>query len=296
MAPEEQDHPATAPVPAPAAGRAGRNLPAAIGVGVGLLAVVVVTLAWFNWGFVIFVAVALSLGVIEVSRALQRLGMNAAIWPILVGTVVIVVGSYWAERYPHNVISSNAWLLAALGFTVVAALIWRMPGGADGFVRDAAASLFVIAYLPLMGSFVALMLAESLGSRRLVCYLLAVIASDIGGYTVGSLIGRHQMAPHASPKKTWEGLGGSVGFGMILAMASMTPLLHLSWWVSALLGAVLVGVGTCGDLVESLIKRDVGIKDMSHVLPGHGGVMDRLDSLVFAAPVAWLAFYLVLGV
>ncbi|HNV10135.1 MAG TPA: phosphatidate cytidylyltransferase [Propionibacteriaceae bacterium] len=281
----------TQPAPTPT-GRAGRDLPAAIGVAVVLLAMFVTTLAWFNWGFVILVAIALALGAVEVHHALQRIGMSSAIVPIVIGTVAIIIGSYLAGQLEQDTIPSNTLLLAALGLTVLASLIWRMPGGSENFVKDAAASLFIIAYIPLMGAFAALMLAGDLGRERILTLLLCVIASDIGGYAVGVLFGKHPMAPKISPKKTWEGLAGSVGFGTIVGVVCAVYLLHVSPWVGVVLGLALVAFGACGDLIESLIKRDVGIKDMSSFLPGHGGVMDRLDSLLIAAPVAWLLMYL----
>ena len=273
-------------------GRAGRDLPAAITVAVVLLVMFVATLAWFNWGFVILAAIALALGAVEVHHALKRIGMTSAIVPIVIGTIAIVVGSYLAGQIEQDTIPSNTLLLAALGLTVLASLIWRMPRGSENFVKDAAASLFIIGYLPLMGSFAALMLAADLGRERVLTLLLCVIASDIGGYAVGVLVGKHPMAPKISPKKTWEGFAGSVSFGVIVGVACAVYLLQVSAWVGILLGVTLVAFGACGDLIESLIKRDVGIKDMSSFLPGHGGVMDRLDSILIAAPVAWLVMYL----
>lgn len=274
--------------------RAGRDLPAAIGVGAALFIAIVGTLMWFHWGFVVLLAATLALGAHEVSRALWRLGMHAATWPIVAGTVAIVTGSYLAGQLPRAGITSNTWLLVSTGLTVLLALIWRMPGGSDGYVRDAAASLFIIAYVPLLGSFVPLMLAAPDGVHRVVVYIVCVIASDVGGYGVGVLAGRHQMAPRISPKKTWEGFAGSVGLGVVVGILGATLLLRTSWWVGLLLGVLLVGFGTAGDLVESLVKRDVGIKDMSHFLPGHGGVMDRIDSMLLAAPVAWLIMHVTL--
>lgn len=273
-------------------GRAGRNLPAAIAVAAVLLVMFVATLIWFNWGFVVLAAIALALGAVEVHQALKRIGMTSAIIPIVVGTIAIVIGSYLAGQLDQDTIPSNTLLLGALGLTVLASLIWRMPGGSENFVKDAAASLFIICYLPLMGSFAALMLAADLGRERLITLLLCVIASDIGGYAVGVLFGRHPMAPKISPKKTWEGFAGSVTAGILVGVACAVYLLHVSPLVGVLLGAVLVSFGACGDLIESLIKRDVGIKDMSSFLPGHGGVMDRLDSLLIAGPVGWLVMYL----
>jgi phosphatidate cytidylyltransferase len=284
------------PIPAAAAkgyGRAGRNLPAAIGVGVGLGAFVVVSLLFFKPGFVALIALALVLGSVELYQAFQRqMQMTAAIIPIAVGTVAIATGSYLAGRQKPVVFSTTSVLLASLALTVLAALIWRMPKGAPGFVRDTAASLAIIGYVPLLGSFAALMLAGENGATRVVTFLLIVVMNDVGGYVAGVLFGKHQMAPKISPKKSWEGFAGSVFFGIAAGVLMAVYGLHVSFWVGILLGVGLVAVGTCGDLIESMIKRDLGIKDMSSFLPGHGGVMDRLDSLLLAAPVAWLIMYI----
>jgi phosphatidate cytidylyltransferase len=284
-------------VPAPAAvtayGRAGRNLPAAIGVGVGLGAWVILSLLFFKPAFVVLIALALVLGSVELYQAfLRQMQMTAAIVPIVVGTVAISTGSYLAGRQNPVVFSSTSVLLASLALTVLAALIWRLPSGAPGFVRDMSASLGIIAYVPLLGSFAPLMLAGEHGAARVVTFLLVVVLNDVGGYVAGVLFGRHQMAPKISPKKSWEGFGGSVVFGITGGVLMAVYGLDVGWWVGVLLGGGLVAVGTCGDLVESMIKRDLGIKDMSSFLPGHGGVMDRLDSLLLAAPVAWLIMYI----
>jgi phosphatidate cytidylyltransferase len=278
--------------PAPAHGRAGRNLPAAIAVGVGLGAYVILTLLFWRFGFVLLVAVALALASVELHANLRKIGMNAALGPIVVGSVAIAIGSYLAGRQAPVVFSTTSVLLAALALTVVASLVWRMPGGATGYVRDAAASMLIISYVPLLGSFAALMLAAPAdGVARMVTFLLVVVLNDVGGYVAGVLFGRHPMAPRISPKKSWEGFAGSVVFGTVGAVVMATQGLQAPVWVGLVLGVCLVAVATCGDLVESLIKRDLGIKDMSSFLPGHGGVMDRLDSLLLAAPVAWVIMY-----
>lgn len=280
-APAEPDH-----------GRAGRNLPAAIGVGVVAGLYVIVTLWFFKPGFVLLVAAALAQGAREIDQALRRIDMNASIIPIVVGTVAIVLGSYLAGQAAWAPLPSNTFLLAALAATVLAALIWRMPKGAHGYVKDAAASLFIIAYVPLLGSFVALLLAGEDGVMRMLAMILIVVCSDVGGYAVGVWLGRHPMAPTISPKKSWEGFAGSMLFGVLGAVLITRFGLGAPVLAGALLGIAVVGVGVAGDLIESLIKRDVGIKDMSSFLPGHGGVMDRLDSLLVAAPVAWFVMYL----
>lgn len=272
-------------------GRAGRDLPKALAVGFGLGAFIVLSLIFFKPAFVVLVAAALVLGARELSTALRRQGMNAAIVPIMAGCVAITIGSYLAGIQRPVVFSTTSVLLAALALTVLLSLVWRMPGGADGYVRDVAASLMIISYVPLLGSFTALMLAGERGAARLVTFMLIVVMSDTGGYVFGVLFGRHPMAPKISPKKSWEGLVGSVVFGVIAGVCMAVLGLGVPIWVGVLLGVALVAVGTCGDLIESLIKRDLGIKDMSSFLPGHGGVMDRLDSLLVAAPVAWLIMY-----
>jgi phosphatidate cytidylyltransferase len=278
--------------PAQTHGRAGRNLPAAIGIGVGLGAYVVLSLVYFKPAFVALVAAALILAAVELHEALKKQGMTSAIIPISIGSVAIAFGSYFAGRQEPVIFSTTSVLLASLALTVLASLIWRMPKGAAGYVRDAAASMLIIGYVPLLGSFAALMLAEERGSARLVTFLLIVVMNDTGGYVAGVLFGKHPMVPKISPKKSWEGLAGSLVFGTAAGVCMAVFLLAVPFWVGIVLGVSLVAAGTCGDLIESIIKRDLGIKDMSSFLPGHGGVMDRLDSLLIAAPVAWLIMYL----
>jgi phosphatidate cytidylyltransferase len=273
-------------------GRAGRNLPAAIGIGVGLGAYVVLSLIYLKPAFVVLVAVALVLASVELHEALKKQGMTSAIVPIAVGSVAISFGSYFAGRQEPVIFSTTSVLLASLALTVLASLIWRMPKGAAGYVHDVAASLLIIAYVPLLGSFAALMLAEAQGAARVVTFLLIVVMSDTGGYIAGVLFGKHPMAPKISPKKSWEGVAGSLILGTAAGICMAIFALKVPFWVGIILGVSLVAVGTCGDLIESIIKRDLGIKDMSSFVPGHGGVMDRLDSLLVAAPVAWLIMYL----
>lgn len=266
---------------------AGRNLPAALLVGFGLAGYVVLTLLYWNWGFVLLVGAMLTLGTLELHHALARVGMRSARIPIAIGTFGIVIGSYLAG------LSRSGWsslvvLLAALIVTVIASLIWRMPGGPKGFVTDTAASLYVIAYVPFLGSFVPLMLASPDGASRLIATLLCIMGSDTGGYAAGVLFGRHPMAPNISPKKTWEGMAGSILLSSVVGMLLAVFVLRIPWWAGLVLALALVVFGTAGDLIESMIKRDVGIKDMSSFLPGHGGVMDRLDSMIVGTPVAWL--------
>lgn len=284
-----------APSSPPVAGtsRAGRNLPAALAVGVPLAAAVVLTLIFWHWGFVLIVTVMLTLGTIEVHDALKRIGMNSAIVPIVIGTVAVLAGTYAAATQEGQTnLPWHSVLLGFLGGTTLMALIWRMPGGAAGYVKDAAASLFTISYIPLLGSFIGLILASDNGGAKVATAVLCVVGADTGGYAVGARWGRHPMAPLISPKKTWEGMAGSIGLATAVTIPLTMLWLQQPWWVGLILSLSIVAAATCGDLIESLIKRDVGIKDMSSFLPGHGGAMDRLDSILVAIPVAWLVLFL----
>lgn len=265
--------------------RAGRNLPAAIGVGLGLVGMVLASLFIVKDAFVAVVAIALGIGMVEISRALKTADIQVPLLPVLTGGTVMLIGAFYGGVETAAV---------AMALTVIGTLIWRLSEGADGFVRDSSAGIFILSYLPLMGVFVMLMLSESDGEWRVVAFIVATIASDIGGYAAGVLWGKHSMAPTISPKKSWEGFAGSMVVGMAAGVGTVVWALDGRWWVGLILGAVGVIMATLGDLSESLIKRDIGIKDMGDILPGHGGLMDRLDSLIAVAPLAWLVLnYLV---
>lgn len=281
------------PVPATTS-RAGRNLPAAIGVGVCVFLAIAIGLLWAPWFFIAVVALGLCLASIEVHRALLRKGMRAEIVPIATGTVVSVLGGYFFSRWNIGIVPID-WVVICLAATLIASLVARLFRGAEGFIRDVSASSFIIAYIPMLGVFMPLLMTPDDGRLRMLAVICCVIASDTGAYAVGVLTGRHKMAPAISPSKTWEGFAGGVVFGAVIGLLMAVYLLGTSWWVGLVLGALCSLAGTVGDLVESLIKRDAGIKDMSNFLPGHGGVMDRLDSMLVAVPVGWLVLYLALG-
>lgn len=273
--------------------RAGRDLPAAIAVGLVLFVVVVATLTWWQAGFIVLLVALTSLSAVELHQAFQRVGMKSALVPVVFGNVAIIGGSYAAAEFQK--VTNVGWhvvLLGTIGGTVLMALIWRMFRGAAGYARDSAASLFIIGYIPLLASFVGLILAQEHGVAKVVSLALCVAASDTGGYAVGATLGRHPMAPVISPKKTWEGMAGSVLLASIFGVLMLVVVMGRPWWLGLILALVVVVFGTAGDLIESMIKRDVGIKDMSSFLPGHGGVLDRLDSTLVAAPATWLLYTL----
>lgn len=279
--------------------RAGRNLPAAILTALVLVGALASTLFWWNWGFVLLAAGILAAASVELSHALRCQDVWTARIPLAIGTFLMVAGAYWAAHpFPEQLksapIAPYPLLLGILELTIVLALVLRLPRGSTNFVRDAAGNLFILGYVAVLGSTIILMFGDPSGAMRIITYIITVSASDTGGYAVGVLVGKHPMVPSISPAKSWEGFAGSVVAAVVVGWLLSSWLLGAPWWVGVLLGVALACVGTAGDLVESSIKRDLGLKDMSHALPGHGGIMDRLDSLLLAAPVAWLILHILL--
>jgi len=267
------------PASEPKRTRAGRNLPAAIGIGVALGGLVILTLFTVKATFLAYMGAVVALGLWELRRVLADREISIPLAPIVAGGAAMFTLAYWYGAQPA---------LAALAVTVLVLMAWRLPGGPAGYLRDLSASVFTLAWVPMLGVFVPLMLSQPDGARRTLIFILLAVCSDVGGYFAGIFTGRHPMAPGISPKKTWEGFGGSVAACLAAGAVSLPLLLHAHVWQGLVLGAVAVAAATLGDLVESMIKRDLEIKDMGRIFPGHGGAMDRLDSLVFVAPVTWL--------
>lgn len=272
--------------PAPVPSRAGRNLPAAIASGVVLALLVVVSLVWVPWLFGVLAAAALCLAIHELTTAFAGAGIRVARTPVYATTLVGMAAAYvWGTEA----------LLVTMGAGVVAVLIWRIRRGTEGYLRDASASVFLLGYISLMAGFAMLMLAAPDGPWRIIVFILLTIGNDIGGYATGVLFGKHPIAPQVSPKKSWEGFAGSLVVQCLIGVAAFIWVFDAPWWQGLIMGAVLTVTATAGDFVESAIKRDIGVKDMGSLLPGHGGIMDRLDSLVINAFAAWALFALFLG-
>jgi phosphatidate cytidylyltransferase len=276
----------TAPAPpdgAPAkqsTNRAGRNVPVAIGVGLGLAALITVPLfSPYRWLFIGVLVGAVAIGTTEIVKALRTLGAAPPMVPLQVGGALTIVMAYRG--------GADA-LFLGLVLTVLAALVWRLADPAEGYLRDLAAATFTAAYVPFLAGFAALLAVPADGPRRVTAFIAVVVCSDVGGFAAGVLFGKHPMAPSVSPKKSWEGFAGSLlacsvaGAIFFVTLFGASPLLGVGY------GLAVVLTATLGDLGESMVKRDIGIKDMGRLLPGHGGIMDRLDSLLPTAPVAWL--------
>ncbi|MEU1628335.1 phosphatidate cytidylyltransferase [Streptomyces sp. NPDC020096] len=268
--------------------KAGRNLPAAIGVGVGLGAAVIASLFVVKAVFVGVVALAVVVGLWELTNRLsERKGIRVPLVPLAVGGTAMVIAGYLRD-------AEGAWVAMAL--TALAVLVWRMTQPPENYLRDVTAGLFAAFYVPFLATFVVMMLAADDGPWRVFVFLLLTVVSDTGAYAVGWRFGRHKLAPRISPGKTREGLIGAVTFAMAAGALSMQYLIDRGvWWQGLLLGLAVAASATLGDLGESMIKRDLGIKDMGTLLPGHGGIMDRLDSLLPTAPVVWLLLVIFVG-
>ncbi|MER5463942.1 phosphatidate cytidylyltransferase [Streptomyces sp. NPDC002668] len=279
--------PPAAPEP-PQKKRAGRDLRAAIGVGVGLGAVIVASLFIVKAVFVGVIAVAVVVGLWELtSRLEERKQIKAPLVPLGVGGAAMIVAGYVRG-------AEGAWVAMAL--TALAVLVWRMTEPPEGYLKDVTAGVFAAFYVPFLATFVAMMLAADDGPQRVLTFLVLTVVSDTGAYAVGWRFGKHKLAPRISPGKTREGLLGAVAFAMAAGALLMEFVIDGgTWWQGLLLGFAVAASATLGDLGESMIKRDLGIKDMGTLLPGHGGIMDRLDSLLPTAPVVWLLMVIFVG-
>jgi phosphatidate cytidylyltransferase len=279
------ERPAAADAGEPKPGRAGRNLPVALAMGLGMGGIVLGTLYTYKPVFLGVVILAIVIGMYEFSRALATRNISVPFIPLAAGAIAILIEAYLNGRHA---------MTAAMLYTIIALVAWRVVQGTEGLVADLSSSLLVLLYVGYLAGFAALMLSDHFGDRRVTCFVATVVASDVGGYAAGVLFGKHLMAPKISPKKSWEGLTGSIIMCALLGYILCTSLLHTHWWQGVVFGLAVVASATLGDLGESMVKRDLGIKDMGTLIPGHGGILDRLDSLLPTAPVAWalLAAYL----
>lgn len=266
------------------ASKAGRNLPAAIAVGGGLGAGLILILLFAPLVLIGVVAVAMAIATWEVGKRLREADIRVPLIPLLVGGQAVI----WLS-WPYG----PQGALGAFAGTALVTMVWRLfdhglKATPRNFLRDTAIAVFVAAWIPLFASFATLLVLEDNGAGRVFCLLIVVVCSDVGGYIAGVFFGKHPMVPAISPKKSWEGFAGSLVFCVTGGVLSVTFILDANPLTGALLGVALVFTATLGDLIESQVKRELGIKDMGTLLPGHGGIMDRLDSILPSAFVTWL--------
>lgn len=271
--------------------RTGRDLIAAIGVGVLAAAIVLASLLFAKWGFAILAVGIAGLGVFELSRALQARGRRIDLVPQLIGSTIMIAAAFW---FPDAV----QWTALFVSLSLI--VVWRVVAqmsARDGRVfasifSDIIVGSFITIYVPFLASSALVLLRQDGGEMWVISFLLVVVAGDTAAYATGLTFGKRKMAPRISPGKTWEGFIGAAIVAVIAGALAAELLLGVPWWGGVLFGLALLGSATMGDLAESMIKRDLGIKDMSSWLPGHGGVLDRLDSILPSAVVALAMFQL----
>ncbi len=270
---------------APKPGRAGRDLRAAILVGVSLGVLLFATLFTVRVLWIGVICAFVGMGAFELSSALRVANLHIPRIPVTIAGAAIPAAAY-AQGTNGLVLAFFIAAVVAIGWRAYDPRTFEAPADLR---RDLAATVFTLAYTGFLGGFASLLSQPSDGPRRVVIFIAAAVVNDIGGYTAGVLSGgRHKLAPRISPGKSWEGLGGSILAGCLTGGLLFPFLLHRSAGLGIVYGLAAVAAATLGDLSESMLKRDIGIKDMGNLLPGHGGAMDRLDSLLATAPVAYL--------
>lgn len=265
--------------------RVGRNLPAAIAVGLVLLGVATIGIFWSSLVLALLVAVLVTLGIWELAQVTKTKNIHLALTPAWVAGLGIPAAAWFG--------GIDAMVFALFG-SILLSVFWTAVGEPDRPAASMTSTVLAILWLPFFLSFGIPLLQETNGSLLVMTTVLAVVASDTFGYIIGATFGKHRMAPKISPKKSWEGFFGSLVGAIGISVLLTHYFLDYPWWAGIIIGTLLMLAATAGDFAASMVKRDFGVKDMGTTLPGHGGVMDRLDSIVFAVPVGYTLFVVVL--
>jgi phosphatidate cytidylyltransferase len=264
--------------------KAGRKLLPSILVSLTLIVLVWLTLAYARVLFALLVAIAVALGIREIARAFAAAGTH-----ISTRTLIVATGGLTYAVWSAGV----EGLAIATAIALPVLLISRLRKGPQDFVKSATATTLALIYLPFLAGFLILLARPDDGLARVMTFVVLVGCNDTFGYLVGVIFGKHPLVPKISPKKSWEGLVGSIIFTSIGGALSFYYILDLQWWIGALVALMIVFTATSGDLIESAMKRDLSLKDMGSLLPGHGGMLDRLDSVLLSAPALYFALELV---
>ena len=264
--------------------RAGRKLLPSIAVSLSLIALVWFALAYQRAIFALVVTIAVVLGIRELNKAFTAIDIHIPLWSLTTAAVGLCAATWFGGI-------SGLAVATAIAFPCL--LVLLLPRGTVDFVKTASASALALVYLPFLAGFLILLARPSNGLERVMTFVVLVGCNDTFAYLTGVLFGKHPLAPKISPKKTIEGLLGSLVFTIAGGAIAFHYIMGAEWWLGALAGLLTVFTATSGDLIESALKRDMAIKDMGNLLPGHGGIMDRLDSVLFAAPALWLALEIV---
>ena len=259
--------------------RAGRKLFTSLFIALILLAIIFTSMALLPVAFALVVALAFAISIHELVVAYRGSGIYPPGPLMIISGLSLYLIAWWR---------GDNGLFVALPVVAIINLIWLLKKGPSEYASRASASILTLLYLGLLPSFIFLLARDSDGFALISILVILVGVNDTFAYIAGVLLGKHKMAPRLSPKKSWEGFFGGLVATVIALSVAFHYLLERSWWIGALMGLVGVIAATFGDLIESALKRDFGIKDMSSFLPGHGGMLDRLDSATFTAPALWI--------
>ncbi len=264
--------------------RAGRKLLPSILVSLTLLTLIFGTINIEPKLFLLLILIAIMLGVRELTHAYRAGGIELPDLPIMLIASVILVASWFG---------GTEGLAVSTGLSIPILMFFLLMISQKDFIKRSTSAVFAVFYLAVLGGFILLVANHPDGGKRILALVILIACNDTFAYFAGVLFGKHKMAPTISPKKSWEGLVGGLIASLIGGALVFQNAFETQWYVGCAVGVMTVITATCGDLIESAIKRDLAIKDMSNLLPGHGGIMDRLDSALFTAPAVWFAFELI---
>ena len=264
--------------------KAGRKLLPSILVSLSILVVVFGALKINPNIFMVFVWIAMLLANREIVRAYLGGGIQIPLSILLVANTGLLAAAWWGKV---------SGLAVATAFAIPNVMVSILIISPKDFVKRSTAAVFAIFYIPFLAGFILLLAKDTNPIGKIFTLVVLVSCNDTFAYLSGLLFGKHPLAPHISPKKTWEGLIGALVATTVGASLVFYFVLNDRWWLGAIIGVMGVTTATCGDLIESALKRDLLIKDMGSILPGHGGILDRVDSLLFTAPAVWFVFELI---
>lgn len=262
--------------------RAGRNLFLAIGTGLAFGAIFLASLFLSKLIFVLLLAAIVSIALLELAVAFRQAGRRVPRVGVVFAGLAIVAGAYFFGAV-GMLLGLFAGSLFLTLWRLIEALLPRAEAPPKTVIRDVFSGLFVLVYVAFLASFTVLLIDTDRGQWWVFGLVATVVSVDVGAYAAGVTLGKHKMTPRISPNKTWEGFAGAAVSAMIVGVVISIFALQQPWWVGIILGVVVLLTATGGDLTESLIKRNLGVKDMSTWIPGHGGFLDRLDSLLPSA-------------
>ena len=264
--------------------RAGRKLLPSILVSFLLLGLIFGTIAIDPLLFFAFIWVVIMIGIREIASAYRKGGIELPDYVLMIAATVLLVATWNGN---------TQGLAVSAGLTIPILMFALLLISQKDFIKRSTSAVFITFYLAVLGGFILLLANDADGALRIFALVALIACNDTFAYFAGVLLGKHKLAPNISPKKSWEGLIGGAVAAIIGGAFIFHFLFETNWIIGAAIGLMTVITATCGDLIESAIKRDLAIKDMSNLLPGHGGIMDRLDSALFTAPAVWFAFELI---